>query len=107
MADKSTTGGPVTMLPPSEKLSDRERYADLRTSGDRPGETLSFEMGTEDDQIFSLREIDPVLDAKMRLINKVQRAPIQVYKNNPRLIHLLCRPWTKSGGQTCTLSCFS
>ncbi|KAH7190583.1 hypothetical protein BFJ68_g13775 [Fusarium oxysporum] len=70
MSDKSTTGGPVTMLPPSEKLSDRERYADLRTSGDRPGETLSFEMGTEDDQIFSLREIDPVLDAKMRLINK-------------------------------------
>uniref|UniRef100_A0A0D2XL90 Major facilitator superfamily (MFS) profile domain-containing protein n=1 Tax=Fusarium oxysporum (strain Fo5176) TaxID=660025 RepID=A0A0D2XL90_FUSOF len=70
MSEKSTTGGPVTMLPPSEKLSDRERYADLRTSGDRPGETLSFEMGTEDGQIFSLREIDPVLDAKMRLINK-------------------------------------
>jgi hypothetical protein len=52
-------------------------------------------MGTEDDQIFSLREIDPVLDAKMRLINKVQQAPNQVYKNNPRLIHLLCRPWMR------------
>ncbi|KAG5800885.1 hypothetical protein H9Q69_000012 [Fusarium xylarioides] len=77
MSDKSTTGGPVTMSHPSDKLSDRERYADLRTSGDRHGESLSFEMEIEDDQIFSMREIDPVLDAKMRLINKVERVPIQ------------------------------
>ncbi|CCT67960.1 related to synaptic vesicle transporter SV2 (major facilitator superfamily) [Fusarium fujikuroi IMI 58289] len=70
MSDKSTTDGPVTMPQPSDKLSDRERYADLRTSGDRHGESLSFQMGTEDEQIFSLRDIDPVLDAKMRLINK-------------------------------------
>ncbi|KAF5567547.1 synaptic vesicle transporter SV2 [Fusarium phyllophilum] len=58
------------MSHPSDKLSDRERYADLRTSGDRHGESLSFQMGTEDEQIFSMAEIDPVLDAKMRLINK-------------------------------------
>ncbi|KAF5662566.1 synaptic vesicle transporter SV2 [Fusarium circinatum] len=70
MSDKSNTGGPVTMSHPSDKLSDRERYADLRTSGDRHGESRSFEMGTEDEQIFSMQEIDPVLDAKMRLISK-------------------------------------
>lgn len=68
MTDKSA--------PQSEKLSDREHYAGLRTSGDRPAESMSCEIETEDDQLFSLREIDPVLDAKMRLINKVQRAPI-------------------------------
>ncbi|KAF5962857.1 major facilitator superfamily transporter [Fusarium bulbicola] len=77
MSDKSNTGGPGTMSQPSDKLSDRERYADLRTSGDRHGESRSFEMGTEDEQIFSMQEIDPVLDAKMRLINKVERVPIQ------------------------------
>lgn len=77
MSDKSTSGGPVTIPQPSDKLSDRERCADLRTSGDRHGESLSFQMGTEDEQMFSLRDIDPVLDAKMRLINKVPRAPIQ------------------------------
>lgn len=83
MSDKSATGGPVAVSHPSDKLSDRERYADLRTSGDRHGESRSFEMEIEDDQIFSMREIDPVLDAKMRLINKVERVPIQVYNDNP------------------------
>ncbi|CAH0057858.1 unnamed protein product [Clonostachys solani] len=58
------------MNQPSEKLSDRERSAGLRGSGDRPAESSSIEIGTPGDQIFSMSEIDPVLDAKMRLVNE-------------------------------------
>lgn len=56
---------------PSEKHPDREHYAGLRDDGDRPSDSLSIEIGTAEDQIFSMSEIDPVLDAKMRLVNKV------------------------------------
>lgn len=56
---------------PSEKSSDRERYAGFHERGDRPVDSSSIEIGTVDDQVFSLYEIDPVLDAKMRLVNKV------------------------------------
>ncbi|KAF5627073.1 major facilitator superfamily transporter [Fusarium sp. NRRL 52700] len=82
MSDKSTTAGPATMSHQSDKLSDRERYADLRTSGDQSGESLSF---VEDNQMFSMREIDPVLDAKMRLINKVQRTMDEIGWTNMHL----------------------
>ncbi|KAG9503484.1 hypothetical protein J7337_006329 [Fusarium musae] len=85
MSNKSTTGGLVAVSNPSDKLSDRERYADLRTSGDRHGESRSFQMEIEDDQIFSMREIDPVLDDKMRLINKVERTMDEIGWTNMHL----------------------
>lgn len=56
---------------PSEKYSDQERYAGLHDGSDRPVDSSSIEIGTVDDQVFSMYEIDPVLDAKMRLVNKV------------------------------------
>lgn len=69
--EKSTSEYPANMDQPTDKASDRERYAGLRSSGDRHSASSSFEMGTVEDQIFSMSEIDPVLDAKMRLVNKV------------------------------------
>lgn len=61
----------ANMESPSEKHSDREQYAGLRDGTDRPVESSSIEIGTVEDQIFSIYEIDRVLDAKMGLINKV------------------------------------
>lgn len=59
------------MYQPSEKSSDRERYAGFHDGGDHPVDSSSIEIGTVEDQVFSLYEIDPVLDAKMRLVNEV------------------------------------
>lgn len=55
----------------SKKYSDRERCAGFHDGGDRPVDSSSIEIGTVEDQVFSLCEVDPVLDAKMRLVNKV------------------------------------
>lgn len=58
------------MNPSLDKQSDPERYAEPCTSAGNPE---SVRIGTIDDQIFSMAEIDPVLDAKMRLVNQVRR----------------------------------
>lgn len=71
MTDNDTSERSGNMNPPSEKYSDPEQYAGQRDGGDRLVESSSIEMGTVEDQIFSMSEIDPVLDAKMRLVNKV------------------------------------
>lgn len=70
MTDNGTSERSANMNRPSEKYSDREQYAGQQHGGDRL-ESSSIDTGTMEDQIFSMYEIDPVLDAKMRLVNKV------------------------------------
>lgn len=72
MADTSDSERPGNKNQPSEKYADRERYAGLRDGVNRPNDSSSVDIGTmEENQVFSLGEIDPVLDKKMRLVNKV------------------------------------
>lgn len=71
MADESTSERSGNKKQPMEKYADRERYAGLRDDEHRPIDSLSIEIGAVEDQVFSMGEIDPVLDAKMRLVNKV------------------------------------
>lgn len=54
-----------------EKGTDREHHAGLHDDVDHLGDASNIEIESEEAQIFSMREIDPVLDAKMRLVNKV------------------------------------
>lgn len=71
MSEKYISERSGETIQPSEKHTDREQYAGLRGDGASPSESLSIEIGTAEDQVFSMSDIDPVLDAKMRLVNKV------------------------------------
>lgn len=68
MTDEDTSKHSGNMDQPTEKFSDGEQYAGLR---DRPIDSSSVEIGIVEEQVFSMSEIDPVLDAKMRLVNQV------------------------------------
>jgi hypothetical protein len=70
--EKSISRSAASMNQPSEKSSDPERNViGLHNSG-RPAESRSVDFTAPDDQMmFSMANVDPVLDAKMRLINKV------------------------------------
>ncbi|KAL2205606.1 putative MFS transporter [Sarocladium strictum] len=69
--EKSISRSAASMNQPSEKSSDPERNViGLHNSG-RPAESRSLDFTAPDDQMmFSMANVDPVLDAKMRLINK-------------------------------------
>ena len=71
---------------------------DEQTIYDHNGTSISGGFSTivaDDTQIFSMHDVDPVLDAKMRLVNRVQ-SPLQPFL--PGLLFLLlCRLSTKLG----------
>ncbi|ETS75931.1 hypothetical protein PFICI_12875 [Pestalotiopsis fici W106-1] len=71
MADENTSESSGKNDQPLEKYADRERYAGLGDDGTGPIDALSIDIGAVEDQVFSMSEIDPVLDAKMRLVNKL------------------------------------
>lgn len=87
---------PITDKQPQEK---HLGYAD--EDGARASSDL--DVGPGEEQIFSLASVDPVLDAKMRLVNNVCCPKILITRG----INLTgrCRRWTKLGGPTCMSSC--
>ncbi|VUC23513.1 unnamed protein product [Clonostachys rosea] len=68
--EKTTSQLSTNMNPSSDKQSDPERHASPPGGGYPPAESSSIRMEIVDDQIFSMSDIDPVLDAKMRLVNQ-------------------------------------
>jgi hypothetical protein len=84
--EKTTSQLSAKMNPSLDKQSDPEKHADPPSNGYRPAESSSIGMGTVDSQIFSMNDIDPVLDAKMRLVNQVRQAPTLLYIKLSRLI---------------------
>lgn len=72
MAQKDTVEYLDNTKQTSEKHLDREYAAE--ENGIRASDSSSIDIGSADEQIFSI--VDPVLDAKMRLINKVCYIPV-------------------------------
>lgn len=73
MAEKETVQRPKTpndVNATYEKHPDREHHAGLRDGG-LSNDILSVDIGESDDEVFSMTEVDPVLEAKMRLVNRV------------------------------------
>ena len=92
MADKEISQHHDIANGPDEKRLDREHQIGL-SDGDRNSESLSFRAGTTDEgQIFSMSDIDPVLDAKMRLLNRVRYPLTPLDKTVRRLMFFLFRP---------------
>lgn len=70
MADTSDSERPGNKNQPLEKYADSERFAGLGDGVNRPNDSSSVDIGTmQEDQVFF--SIDPVLNAKMQLVNKV------------------------------------
>ncbi len=75
MAEKEISQHPDSMNTPYEKHLDREQHAG-HDNGGLISDALSIEIGTTDNEVFSMSEVDPVLDAKMRLVNRVWRSSL-------------------------------
>ncbi|KAK4937230.1 Filamentous Growth Regulator [Elasticomyces elasticus] len=69
MAEKEISQLPGNVDKTCQEHPDRKQHAGLHNPGGY-SDALSVDIGSSDDEVFSMSEVDPVLDAKMRLVNR-------------------------------------
>jgi hypothetical protein len=80
------------------------------TFGERVRNSISVQSldeNTVEGQIFSMNDVDPALDKKMRLVNNVGLSPAEpnvgyIRRTEEMLISVVGRPSTRSAGLACT-----
>lgn len=91
---------------PGEDLDHGRRRSSLAERVRHSISVQSLDESTVEGQVFSMNDVDPVLDKKMRLVNEV-RVSLPWHLTFDVLTGVRCRPLTRSVGQTCISSCSS